>query len=348
MAERRTRPPGWRAPSSRAAPPSRGVADTAERLARLLLTIPLAARPGGASVEELAERLGVDEATVLSDLRELEEHSYATPAGSGDAVQLLTDGRRIQAWTPADFRRPVRLSAREALALGLALRLAALSPASEEGHPEAREKLRRRLEAGLAIASAEGALERLAAPELEPGADGVQETMHLAVRERRPCIIRYLKPGDAAPEDRRVHPYALVHGEGSWYVLGYCESAGAVRSFRTDRVVGAMLHEGPLHEEPDFDPYAHVAEGRVYSAHDDTEAVVRYSPRVARWIAEREEGRWQEDGALHVTHRVADPVWLVRHVLRYAGEAEVVEPAALREAVAEAAARAGGRHGAGR
>jgi proteasome accessory factor C len=71
--------------------------------------------------------------------------------------------------------------------------------------------------------------------------------------------------------------------------------------------------------------------GRVYHADQETEVVVRYSPRVARWVEE-----WAPDaepsgsGGALVRHRVADPGWVVRHVLGYGGEAEVVEPAWVR------------------
>jgi proteasome accessory factor C len=69
---------------------------------------------------------------------------------------------------------------------------------------------------------------------------------------------------------------------------------------------------------------------------------VRYSPRVARWLAERVDGEVQEDGALVVRHAVSDADWLVRHVLRYGGEAEVLEPEVLRRRVADTARRIAG------
>ena len=59
--------------------------------------------------------------------------------------------------------------------------------------------------------------------------------------------------------------------------------------------------------------------------------VVRYSPRIARWIAEREEGELEADGSFVVSHPLADDAWAVRHVLQYGPEAEVLEPARVRE-----------------
>jgi predicted DNA-binding transcriptional regulator YafY len=44
-------------------------------------------------------------------------------------------------------------------------------------------------------------------------------------------------------------------------------------------------------------------------------------------------GELQQDGSYVVEHPVADVQWAVRHVLQYGPEAEVLEPAELREEI---------------
>ena len=61
---------------------------------------------------------------------------------------------------------------------------------------------------------------------------------------------------------------------------------------------------------------------------------VRYGPRIARWIAEREGTPIEADGSTVVEHEAITEDWAVRHVLRYGPDAEILEPAALRAAVA--------------
>jgi predicted DNA-binding transcriptional regulator YafY len=61
---------------------------------------------------------------------------------------------------------------------------------------------------------------------------------------------------------------------------------------------------------------------------------VRYSPRIARWIAEREGVEPDADGSLTLEHPLLDVQWGVRHVLQYGPDAEVVEPADVREEIA--------------
>ncbi|MCJ7628685.1 MAG: WYL domain-containing protein, partial [Longimicrobiales bacterium] len=80
----------------------------------------------------------------------------------------------------------------------------------------------------------------------------------------------------------------------------------------------------------DFDPEAHIQGGRVFRANWKMEVRVRYSAAVARWIAEKEAVEPSLDGSLTLTYQVADPHWIVRHVLQYGPEAEVLEPEAVR------------------
>jgi predicted DNA-binding transcriptional regulator YafY len=66
---------------------------------------------------------------------------------------------------------------------------------------------------------------------------------------------------------------------------------------------------------------------------------VRYSPRVARWIAEREGVAVEADGSLTLDHPLADVQWGVRHVLQYGPDAEVLEPPEVREEIVARLAR---------
>ena len=62
---------------------------------------------------------------------------------------------------------------------------------------------------------------------------------------------------------------------------------------------------------------------------------IRYSAKIARWIAEREGTPVTSDGSLTLEHPLADPAWAVRHVLQYGPDAEILAPESLRQAVRE-------------
>jgi predicted DNA-binding transcriptional regulator YafY len=74
-------------------------------------------------------------------------------------------------------------------------------------------------------------------------------------------------------------------------------------------------------------------EGKPFHADGAEMLRVRYSRRIARWIAEREKVPLADDGSLTIDHPLADEDWAVRHVLQYGPEAEVLSPPRARAAV---------------
>lgn len=320
-------------------------ADTArDRLERLLYLIPAAAVDGGIRLEQLASELAVPVATILGDLEEITGRAFYQRPGEAEQLRVTLEGDRVSVWTPHDFRRPRRLAPREALSLCLALRALAVGAGDPPGEgtgaalDRRRRELARRLEAALASAPVEELAERFA---IDPGEGGSEpaDALFEAARLRRACRIRYLKPRAPEPEDRVVEPYVLACGEGSWYVVGRCRSVDDIRIFRFDRVLAATALEGEgatFRVPEEFDSGEYLRDGRVYLAEEEFGARVRYSPRIARWLLERGLGTRDADGSVVVEHGVADPGWLVRHVLQYGPDAEVLSPPWLRDRVAEA------------
>ncbi|HEY8483727.1 MAG TPA: WYL domain-containing protein [Longimicrobiales bacterium] len=321
-------------------------ATAAEQLERVLYVISAASGKAGRSLAELAEALGVEPSRILRDLEDVTARAYYQRPGTVDAFQITNDGRRLHVWTTGEFRRPVRLSPFEALALGLGLRVLAASAAGSESRREELLAFAQRLEQAIAAKAPEElvqARQRFAADDGATGDGSVRAVLRRAAAERRRCRIAYLASGTRRPDERVVHPYLLAYASGAWYVIAHCTKREAVRLFRLDRIVTAEVVEGTFEVPDDFDPKAYIAGGRIYRADEEIEAVVRYSPRIARWVRERGPVEELEDGSVAVRLRVADVHWLVRHVLQHGAEAEVVEPAELRLEVARAAARVLGR-----
>lgn len=344
---------------------------TAEaQLERLLWLIPAASGAEGSPLEELATAMQASVDDVMRDVEALTARAFYHPAGSGDDLQVLVDENRLYIWTGGELQRPGRLTVREALALGIGLRAAAL----KYGGTRAGRMLRlaRLLEQELAGVDV-SELDRVHEVDLGEDPAGVRPILEAAARDRRALDIEYLKAGAGAPERRRVLPYALVHAEGAWYLLGEGSGAGAgagggagagaaaglaswrerMRAFRVDRVLGATVSDETFDVPADFDVEEHLTGARVYRPNADVVEVdveVRYAPAVARWIRERvaSDPSWatllvdQDDGSVVATHRVADPAWLVGHVLQYGPDAEVLSPPDVRGRVAAVAARVAG------
>jgi proteasome accessory factor C len=308
-----------------------------DQLARILELLALAARADGASVHELARALGVSAEQVLRDLQEVYTRAYYHPAGSGEDTQILIEADRVHVWTKQEFQRPARLSPGEAFALGLGLRV--LAAEADESRRMQILGLAERLEKQLATGAPGERRKGLAVEPRRQEEAEVRAAVLAAARERRRCRIAYLKVGASEPDSREIEPYVVVAAGGWWYVLARCCRAAAVKAFRLDRIVEITAGEVVFDVPGDFDPSDHLSDSRVFRATEEVAVTVRYSPRIARWIVEQGYGSPQEDGSVVVRHRVADPRWIVRHVLQYGPEAELVEPAEYRQLVREATRR---------
>ena len=311
--------------------------DTAlDRVQRILQLIPLAAREEGIGYDELADRLGIHRRDLERHLAELTERAFYQDPGAVEDLQILLDDDRVRIWSAGPLRRPVRLTPGEAAALDLGLRILA----AEREEPELVERMRGLLER-VAWTAPDDVLERFAADGDPDSGDALRALIVDAARRRRRVRLRYLKPDADEPEERSVEPYTVAYAEGRWYVVGHCPERDDVRVFRMDRVLEATPSDATFDPPADFDPADWISDGRVYSADQEIEVVVRYGGRVAPWLLERGEGEPQEDGGVLVRHRVSDIGWVVRHVLKYGRDARVVEPEEVRRAVVEAVGRVG-------
>ncbi len=174
-------------------------------------------------------------------------------------------------------------------------------------------------------------------------------TLLSAQRLRRRVLVRYRSLSSNRIRQRRIHPYHLFNHRGDWYVAAWDELRKQVRIFALHRVRRATLTTESYEVERGFDFRAYMADAFAIQKGEKTVRVaIRFAPRQARWIRERRwhrSARVQEglDGSLVLQLRIAETSEIRRWVLQFGSEAEVLEPASLRRAVAEdlaAAARA--------
>lgn len=274
-----------------------------DRLERILYILPAAARADGVALAELARALGVDEQTILRDLEEATARAYYQPAGTVDPFEIMIEGDRVWVHAPADFKRPVRLNEREALALGLGLRV--LAAEAEPARRAQIMELATRLETELTMPPADDV--RDAEFEVAVGEDALRSTFAEAIEKQHVCAITYMKVLDA-PAERRIVPLRLIYGNGQWYVAAHDVESNEQRVFRLDRVLSARM----TNEKSTVVPGIAVANVLYQTEQTEVEAQVRYSGRIARWIAEESGDMCEADGSVVVTHKVADVNWLVR------------------------------------
>jgi proteasome accessory factor C len=308
-----------------------------ERFARLVTLASILITAGHAgeriSAAEVCERLQISEQELNEDIGVLNVVNFG--AGSYVLYAEVQDDGMIMADPEAygdSFARPARLLPVEAKALIAAIDL--IGDYIPEGSlASVREKVVNALgedpiREGLQVATAGDDHE-------------IARTVSTAVHERRLLTIEYYKENEDVFSQRTVEPYALINGREGWYVAAYDPVRAGVRHFRLDRVKQARAEQERFEPRPEVDPSRDV-EGwpRTGEVEASRRARVWISPDRARWAREdRSVVEELEDGAVVVEFSFAGVDWLVREVLKEAGDAAVLEPEDAREAVRAAAAR---------
>ncbi len=297
-----------------------------ERFQRLLRVLPLLADGEPHSYASIAERSGVPVATIIADLRAVAERED-DPGGYVASLQIQLDGKAA-AVISAPFQRPMRLTGRElaALELGLALLRVESPPEERPVLDRTRKKIRETI---LKLAPGDG----LGPTAATLGAEvdlGMLAELRKAVREQLAVRITYQGSGKPKAEPRTVHPYALLPAAGTWYLACHCKESEGFRIFRLDRVQACKALASTFTLPKEFSLDAVLRDGRVFMTKGTETVRIRYSAKIARWIAEREGKRVDPDGSLTVEHPLADSTWAIRHVLQYGRDAEILAPPSLR------------------
>jgi predicted DNA-binding transcriptional regulator YafY len=141
---------------------------------------------------------------------------------------------------------------------------------------------------------------------------------------------------------RKIDPYRLVESRGAWYVVGYCHLRDELRMFALHRVSSHKLVNGPV--EPKFTPEkidAYVSSAFLLEKGEPEQQVtIRFNPVAARYVRERKWHASQkqsnnEDGGCTLSFTTCRLDEVKRWVLEYGANAEVLEPPALRDMMAQ-------------
>ena len=308
---------------------------SADRLNRILGMIPFLIQNQGTPLQELAEEFQIKPADLLRDLEALSNCCYR-PFGSSEVMDAYIEDDRVYLWTGEHFKRPLSFTPGELMAVRTAV-------AMMLEHTDAREAralagaYRRIAEGSEGMGTGAKALKGKIGVEPPPALSAeIFSMLERGVHEGRKVKIRYFTEQRGRTYERVISPYRMVCSDGQWYVVGHCERAGGIRTFRVDHVRSAEL-QGSHYEIPeDFKLEDHFTPGVYVETDRDTRIVVRYLPPAAQWVLEEEgRGRPDKDGAVTLAYRTSSPRWLLQRVLSYGEAAEILEPDDLRQSVAE-------------
>jgi predicted DNA-binding transcriptional regulator YafY len=303
--------------------------DAMNRTDRMLAIVLELQAKGWQRAEDLAAHFEVSKRTIYRDIDALCE----------SGVPLVAEPGRGYSLDEGYFLPPLSFTADEATVLLLGLdyvthsfdtqyQNVAESSASkiEAALPEARRAEVRQLRQGLRVLSLN--------PFEDKGRLDMLRHLRRAILQQRRIRFEYHTRNtpngiEGEKKIREADPYALVHIEGVWYLVAHDYLRGDRRHFRLDRIDRLELLTKTFTRPADFRP--------EIRDRDDRPLVIRalFSSAVARWVQEErpyfmvaEEER--PDGLL-MTFKVRQDTDLLKWLLGWGGQVQVLEPESLRQ-----------------
>jgi predicted DNA-binding transcriptional regulator YafY len=301
------------------------------------------------TVEDAAADLDCTVRTIWRDLRVLEDAGFPIYDDPG------ADGKRSVWRVRDDFKQrlPLKLTLSELASLVMSRDLLAPVGASVLGLAvtAAYDKI-----VGVLSKDARDLLDemrqmigvRLLGAKLQSPVEEFVPRLQTALVERRMVRIRYHSFHRNEESERTIDPYHLTYFNGGLYLVAYCHLRKSIRIFAVERVRAIDVERTKFMPPADFDVARYLNNALGILRGEIVTVRVAFVAAVARYIRERlwhpsQQFRDLSDGRLEVTLKVADTLEVRRWILGYGVQAEVLEPAALREALrAEAAALAEG------
>jgi proteasome accessory factor C len=151
--------------------------------------------------------------------------------------------------------------------------------------------------------------------------------------------LEYWTQSEDRYSERVVEPYGRINSREGWYIVAWDRARDRLIHFRLDRIKRAEVLEETFEPREDLNVAADIGgwprTGRIGGSRS---ARVKIKAAQARWMAEQRPVLTElEDGEIVVEITFKSLDYLVREILKQAGDAVVLEPADAREAVLAAA-----------
>ncbi len=321
-----------------------------DRLARLLAVTSILYSRGraddtGVPVKEIARLTGMTERTVYRDIKALEEEL---------GVPIYTAGRGRFGIDRKYFLPPLHLSVQEAIVLFLASRL--ITQSSDEYDAVVVSAFMKLADAVPQPIARHITASMLAIGERQRDERFTRNFARIAAgwAEGRVVEFSYDSSHGGRHDRVRLRPYFLEPSAvgRSLYVIGFDEGAGALRTYKVERMGQTTLTLDRYEIPDDFDADRWLRHSWGIWSADSTELVtvkLRFDAGVARRVRESVWHRTQRlterpDGSVELEFQVAGIVEVRPWILGWGETVEVLEPPELRKVVAHAVRGAAARY----
>jgi predicted DNA-binding transcriptional regulator YafY len=172
---------------------------------------------------------------------------------------------------------------------------------------------------------------------------GIFDVLARAAAQRWQLELLYRKPGAKNPEPRLVDPYHLANINGEWFLFAYDHTRQDVRTFVPARIQSARPTGKTFERASTFSLEKRLRDSfGVYSGAGQYEVLIRFTPRAADYIREK---KWHESqqlrelkgGGVELRLKLSSLVEIERWILSWGGDARVMKPRELVQAVRNSA-----------
>ncbi len=303
-----------------------------ERMARVLAVLNLIQSRGRYNARAIAEELGCSERTVFRDLEVLEFSGIPWYFDEQDQCYRVRP----------DFRFPtLALTADEAIGQVLATTLTKVPGLDwSEGTTSITHKLSTTSKDSIKEILAD-ASRLMAALDLKlvnhAGQEAEIRTAQMALLQRKVITGVYNSPYEPKSLKLTLHPYRLCLVKRAWYIIGHVDGDPEPKTFRIARFKSLRMLDRTASVPEDFDLREHFGNAwSVYRGKDRFDVELRFASTAARIVTETEWHHTQKatthkDGAVTLKFVIDGLDEIVRWILTWTGDVEIVTPRELRE-----------------
>ncbi len=160
-----------------------------------------------------------------------------------------------------------------------------------------------------------------------------------ATLQQKQIEIEYNNHHKNTQTTRHISPQQLVYYRDNWYLDGWCHLREALRTFSIDAIQRVSITPESAFRVPQQQLRNHFENGYgIFSGQPTAIADLQFSAEAACWVNREtwhpdQTKEWMPEGRLRLKVPYSDPRELVRDLMRFGVDVEVLGPDSLREQV---------------
>ena len=158
------------------------------------------------------------------------------------------------------------------------------------------------------------------------------------IHRRQVKVIYHGRQRDQLTE-RMVSPQRLIYYRDNWYLDGWCHLRQGLRTFSLDRIKPTFIDDTKALEYSDKELDEHFTRTfGIYAGPATETAHLIFGSEAAKWVADehwhpQQQGITLPDGRYELKIPYGNPTELIREILKFGLDVEVIAPPSLRQQI---------------